>query len=755
MVARDRLCRFLGTIASVLPGLVLCAVCIAQGAVGDNDLATQRASRIHLSVTQEPGVPHPITLDEIVSFREIHEPRRSPDGTKIAFTVKQAFRDCDCYRVGLYVVAVEGAQVPTAIIEAPSIDSIRWRADGSTISYLTSEGGVNELYEVSVRTHVPARLVGPDDLREAGGAGRKPTSRGRPSISSYEWSHDGRSVAIATTTSMPAEDLRRAEQHGIRFDDRYGIFNFLPSVDAASGELWVYSVQEKRSRLMWQTPMSFERRPPLSVAFSPDDRNIAFVFYGPNAAKTNDVSHIGVVNPGEGRFTDLVETREQSTGVLRVAWSPSGEALAAVMGGTFGDRTLKTIQLSTHATHIVTEKASATWGHSYMQWRSGSAGLLTLLDGIDHRLENTGLYSISLKGEIRRLNDLQSRTSECDALQADQLVCVVESPSEAPTLALINTATGALRRLSSVDVNPELKGIRLGKVEPRRWKNKYGAETNGYLVYPVSFQPGKSYPLIVMNYAFDGEFVTHAGSIYTSWPAQVYANDGYAVLLINTPQWKPWVGNDFQRGGMEFGFNPLASLEAIVQQLSAEGLVDPHRVGFTGHSWGGFWVEFALTHSKLLRVAEMVNGGTVTEPGSYWFSGFEPGWDWEDHIMGGPPWGNSLKNYESFSPTLLGDRVTAPMLIQASGQEAQYELQMYTALRRNGRPVELVIYHGDGHTFTSPEHRFHSMDLNRDWFEFWLSDREDPDPAKAEQYARWKEMRRDCTAHGWCPAAGS
>lgn len=29
-----------------------------------------------------------------------------------------------------------------------------------------------------------------------------------------------------------------------------------------------------------------------------------------------------------------------------------------------------------------------------------------------------------------------------------------------------------------------------------------------------------------------------------------------------------------------------------------------------------------------------------------------------------------------------------------------------------------------------------------DWFDFWLKGEEDPDPAKAEQYTRWRELRR-------------
>jgi hypothetical protein len=29
-----------------------------------------------------------------------------------------------------------------------------------------------------------------------------------------------------------------------------------------------------------------------------------------------------------------------------------------------------------------------------------------------------------------------------------------------------------------------------------------------------------------------------------------------------------------------------------------------------------------------------------------------------------------------------------------------------------------------------------------DWFAFWLLGREDPDPAKANQYARWHQLQR-------------
>jgi hypothetical protein len=33
-----------------------------------------------------------------------------------------------------------------------------------------------------------------------------------------------------------------------------------------------------------------------------------------------------------------------------------------------------------------------------------------------------------------------------------------------------------------------------------------------------------------------------------------------------------------------------------------------------------------------------------------------------------------------------------------------------------------------------------------DWFCFWLKGEEDPDPAKASQYARWRELRKQLEA---------
>jgi hypothetical protein len=66
---------------------------------------------------------------------------------------------------------------------------------------------------------------------------------------------------------------------------------------------------------------------------------------------------------------------------------------------------------------------------------------------------------------------------------------------------------------------------------------------------------------------------------------------------------------------------------------------------------------------------------------------------------------------------------------------------MFTALRRQGAPVEFVIYPDEGHVITQPTHRLASMQRNLDWMAFWLLEHENPDVNDENQYGRWNRMR--------------
>ena len=66
----------------------------------------------------------------------------------------------------------------------------------------------------------------------------------------------------------------------------------------------------------------------------------------------------------------------------------------------------------------------------------------------------------------------------------------------------------------------------------------------------------------------------------------------------------------------------------------------------------------------------------------------------------------------------------------------------YTGLSHLGKPVEMIYIPEGTHILEKPWERMTSLQGNVDWFCFWLKGEEDPDPAKADEYRRWRELRR-------------
>lgn len=66
----------------------------------------------------------------------------------------------------------------------------------------------------------------------------------------------------------------------------------------------------------------------------------------------------------------------------------------------------------------------------------------------------------------------------------------------------------------------------------------------------------------------------------------------------------------------------------------------------------------------------------------------------------------------------------------------------YAQLQYLHKAVDFIVLNFDEHVLTNPATRRASQGGNLDWFRFCLQDYEDPDPAKAEQYARWRELRK-------------
>ncbi len=112
-------------------------------------------------------------------------------------------------------------------------------------------------------------------------------------------------------------------------------------------------------------------------------------------------------------------------------------------------------------------------------------------------------------------------------------------------------------------------------------------------------------------------------------------------------------------------------------------------------------------------------------------------------MMGAPPFGDGLQQWIKRSPGFSLDKITAPLSVVAEGPtDLLFMWEPYAGLHYLHKAVDLVMLNSDEHVLTNPAVRMASQGGSVDWFRFWLKDEEDPDPAKANQYARWHELRK-------------
>jgi dipeptidyl aminopeptidase/acylaminoacyl peptidase len=197
----------------------------------------------------------------------------------------------------------------------------------------------------------------------------------------------------------------------------------------------------------------------------------------------------------------------------------------------------------------------------------------------------------------------------------------------------------------------------------------------------------------------------------------------------------------------EEGACQVAGYEAAVRRLTAEGLVDPDRVGIVGFSRSCYYVMEALTTSTLRFKAASITDGFNKGYLQYltWLDGVSSNIAAHDMdaSIGAAPFGSGLQQWFSRSPEFNMDKVQTPLQVVAlSRQDILTMWEPYAALRYLNKPVDLLVVGSEQHILTNPAARMASQGGTVDWFRFWLKNEEDPDPAKQEQYRRWRELHK-------------
>jgi hypothetical protein len=325
---------------------------------------------------------------------------------------------------------------------------------------------------------------------------------------------------------------------------------------------------------------------------------------------------------------------------------------------------------------------------------------------------------------------------------------VREDRNTPPRLFVIDSRSGASAEV--FDPNPGLtQRYSLGHVESIAGKLDDGARWDGLLFYPVGHRQGVRYPLVIQSvYGNATDIEKNAFTLYGNadiglgpaeiapYAAQVLANRGFAVahVRVDAPPHTP----------LEAKVR-AAAFEQVARELSRRGLIDLHRVGISGFSRNGYYVEFTLTHSQFPFAAAVAADNWDPSYFPQTLMGYPGG---AEEVNGGRSVGEGLQSWLTNAPGFNVDNVRTPLwkVAQTGGRfSVLVGWEMFSRLRMLGKPVEFYVMPDaeefGSHNTQNPRQIAAVQDGTVDWFDFWLNDREDPNPSKSEQYRRWRILR--------------
>jgi len=297
-------------------------------------------------------------------------------------------------------------------------------------------------------------------------------------------------------------------------------------------------------------------------------------------------------------------------------------------------------------------------------------------------------------------------------------------------------ATDSKTRLSKMiwDPNPGLATVSFGEVSIFRWKDTAGYEWTGGLVMPPNYVPGQRYSLVIQTHGFpQHEFMTD-GVYTTAFAARALASHGIVVLQM-AERFDDLVT-------AQEASNRVLGYESAIDHLASEGIVDPKRVGIIGFSRTCYHVESALIKDPERFAAATLADGVDASYMQYLLFAESSLARESEQIYGNVPFGEGLREWTERSPGFRLHQIQTPLRIEAIGAISLLsEREIYASLWKQGKPVDLIYFPNGQHILQKPLERMASQQGNVDWFRFWLLNEEDPDPAKEEQYAKWRQLR--------------
>lgn len=577
------------------------------------------------------------------------------------------------------------------------MSGIEWIPTGEGISYQTSKDGKSSVWSVNLMDLTQKILL--KDVKDLG---------------SYTWSPDG-SFIIFSISEKPEEEksgLKRLEG----MPDRWPWWrnrSFLNRLDVASGYTERLTYGYLTTSLM---------------DIKPDGTKILF------STTTPDYTE----RPYSKQFliemdllTYEMDTIWESNVSASCQYSPNGQyLLVTASAAMFGN-------LGVNVSDEMVPNESDTQAYIY-NLATGNADPISLdfdpsiSDAMWSYFDENKIYFVATDRTYRNVFVYDMNTRYFEAIEtgldvinsislsrlAPVAVCTGSGNSTPPDARKIDLTTNQYE----VIANPRARRfehVSFGKTEDWNFTSEEGVEIEGRIYYPPDFDNAKQYPLIVFYYAGTTPTDRSFGGRY---PKNIFAAQGYVVYTLQ-PSGAIGYGQNFSAAHVNNWGITVA--DEIIQGtklfLENHKFIDAERVGCIGASYGGFMTMLLQTRTDIFAAA--ISHAGISSISSYWGEGY---WGYlysASATANSFPW-NNQELYVGQSPLFSADKINTPLLLLHGADDTNVpvgeSLQLYTALKLLGKPVEMIEVAGQDHHILDYKKRILWQMTIFAWFDKWL-----------------------------------
>ena len=625
----------------------------------------------------------PLKVDDYFAIKRLGDPRVSPDGRFVAYTISTSELKTDKSETRIWMSPHGGGEAVAMTRKGASSSSPRFSPDGKWLAFL------------SARDEGEAQVW---LLNRQGGEAEQLTEV-KQGVEGFEWSPDGGRLVLIVRDPTPEQagdsswvGLKAKTPRPVVVDRLQFKRDYSGYLDRRRTHLYVFDVAAKGCTQLTSGDWD-DSRP----AWSPDGRLIAFQSNrdSVDGSYNSDIFVVSASDTTKGSTTRRI-THEPGQDE-DPAWSPDGRWIAYTRQPS--GEPISLIYDPPHLAVIPAEGGTpraltATLERPVYEPRFAPDGRSVLV-----MMEDSGeqhLVRVAVDGGSPERIVKGPRSVRAYDLLADGSSVVLVSEPTLPNEVFAATAT-SLRQVTFAN-KALLDSLDLVTPQAITTRTKDGTAVEFFLFTPAGVPPGHPAPTLLRIHG--GPVAQYDVSF--SFEAQLFAAGGFAVVMPN-PRGSSGYGARFTRAIMaDWGNKDFDDVMASVDEAVRLGVADPERLGVGGWSYGGILTNYVITKSTRFKAA--VSGASeALYTTNYGHDHYQYLWE----IELGLPWRNQ-KAWDRISPFWSVERITTPTLWMGGASDWNVPIinseQMYQAMKRLGRTTELVVYPGQHHGISKPSY---------------------------------------------------